>query len=314
MKSLTIATFISNNEKCSENFWGFIEDIQKELSVKVIIFTDNKIENINQNFKQIVKNKTTKYKRIMQLIKLSETNNIVCIDNDITINYNNLKKFIAEFIDSEYAIGWGKIKTINIKRFIPQLIKIDKNLSHDFIRPLLWKLKLGISIPGQIFALKKDKFKDKLPKIDTVYDDLTIGMIARKNNFQYFYSKSYLGSEFPKGDFIDLIKQRIRWSKGMAQSISNSIKYNMLKFVLIHIFMYHMLWIPHYILLLIISKYNLIFSVILFLLVSVILAELKIKDILWAICYMLIFPIIHSIWLIFFIYNIMKDIIKKINS
>ena len=306
MKSLTIATFISNNEKCNENFFKFIEYIQKELSVKVIIFTDQKIENINHNFKQIVKNKTTKYKRIIQLIKLSETNNILCIDNDITIDYKNLKNFITEFIDSKYAIGWGKIRTININKFIPQLIKIDKNLSHDFIRPLLWKLKLGISIPGQIFALKKDKFIDKLPKIDTVYDDLTIGMIARKNNFEYFYSKSYLGSEFPKGNFIDLIKQRIRWSKGMAQSIFNGIKYNMLNFVLIHAFMYHMLWIPYYILLFIISKYNLIFASILFLLVSMILSEVKIKDILWAICYMLIFPIIHSIWFIFFIYNIIR--------
>ena len=188
----------------------------------------------------------------------------MCIDNDITINYNNLKKFVIEFIDSKYAIGWGKIKTKNVKKFIPQLIKIDKNLSHDFIRPLLWKAKIGISIPGQIFVLKKDKFIDKLPKIDTVYDDLTIGMIARKNNFEYFYSKLFLGSELPKGNFVDLIKQRIRWSKGMAQSIFNGIRYNMLKFVLIHSFMYHMLWIPYYIFLFIISKYSLITSLILF--------------------------------------------------
>lgn len=68
-----------------------------------IITYDKKFENINQDFKQIVKNKTTKYKRIIQLIKLAETNNILCIDNDITINYNNLKKFVIEFIDSKYA-------------------------------------------------------------------------------------------------------------------------------------------------------------------------------------------------------------------
>ena len=40
--------------------------------------------------------------------------------------------------------------------------------------------------------------------IDTVYDDLTIGMIARKNNFEYFYSKLFLGSELPKENFVDL--------------------------------------------------------------------------------------------------------------
>lgn len=89
-------------------------------------------------------------------------------------------------------------------------------------------------------------------------------MIARKNNFEYFYSKLFLGSELPKGNFVDLIKQRIRWSKGMEQSIFNGIRYNMLKFVLIHSFMYHMLWIPYYIFLFIISKYSLITSLILF--------------------------------------------------
>ena len=145
MKDLTIATFISNNEEYNKNFFEFIEYIQKEFDIEVIIFTDKKIKNINQNFKQTVKNKTTKYKRIIQLIKLSEANNILCIDNDITINYDNFKAFIKEFINSEYDIGWGKIKTTNINKFIgtQEEINSEKVILALPFYTRVWKKKNG---------------------------------------------------------------------------------------------------------------------------------------------------------------------------
>ena len=311
MKDLTIATFISNNEKCNKDFFKFVEEIKENKKVEIIVFCDKKIDINNAEIKQVVGKGITKYRRIIELIQISKSNNILCIDNDITINYKSLIEFIDEFIKKDYDIGWGKIKIREVKKFIPNLIRIDKNLSHDFIRPFLWNTNIGISVPGQVFMLKRDSFLNKLPKIDTVYDDLTIGMIARKNKFKFLYSKLILGSETPKINFGELLKQRIRWSKGMAQSMDNGIKNNMLRYVVIHAFMYHLLWIPYYLLLAIIGKYSMIMSSIFFILTSLCLAELNIKDVFWAICYMLIFPIIHSIWCIYFIYNL---IILKIKS
>lgn len=315
MKDLTIATFISNNEKDNKDFFNFIKVIQKNINIETIVFTDYRID-INEKYeiKQIIKSNITKYKRIMQLIERAESNNILCIDNDITIDFEKLNEFINEFINNNYDLAWGKIKTTSTKGVVPKLIRIDKNLSHDFIRPFLWKAHLGISIPGQIFMLKRDSFLGELPDVDTVYDDLTLGMIARKNRFKFYYSKSFLGSESPKGNFKNLIKQRIRWSKGMAQSIYNGIKNKMLKFVLLHAFMYHLLWLPYYVLLVIISKNNIIGSTIIFITTAILLAEYKKSDLFWAFCYMLIFPIIHSIWLIFFLINLFKEKINYIKS
>lgn len=304
MKDLTIATFISNNEKYNEDFLKFSKELSQKLDVEILIFTDKKVNITDNQIKQIIKDNTTKYKRIIELIKICNSKNILCIDNDITINHKELTQFIEEFLSNDYELAWGKIKSKYVQGIVPNLIRIDKNLSHDFIRPLLWRINLGISVPGQIFMMKRDEFFQKLPKKDTVYDDLTIGMIARKNKFKVYYSKLILGNELPKGNFKSLITQRKRWAKGLAQSIKNGKSIKMLKFVLIHGFMYHFLWIFYYLILTLIGINNTNIAIILFLITGVLLAEFKIKDLLWSVSYMLIFPIIHTIWCIAFIKNI----------
>ena len=248
----------------------------------------------------------TKYKRIEKLISISKNDNILCIDNDITINKENLKKFINECISREYAVAWGKIKAIPVKSFIAHLICIDKNLSHDYIRPTLWNLNIGISLPGKIFMINKKYYIDKFPKYDTVYDDLTIGIITKKNSMPIYYTKEILGKELPKSTFINLLKQRKRWAKGFAESIYNNRKTNMLKYVIIHGFMYHLLWIPFYIMLILLMLITPILPIIIVCIVCILLADKKIKDLLWSFAYLLVFPIVHIVWLIAFIKNMIK--------
>ncbi len=301
MKDITIVTFISNNEKINEDFFTFYNLCKNNFNVEAIVFSDKSININDESIKLIIKSNTTKYIRIIQSIKSANSNNILFIDNDIIINHENLKKLIKIFINSNNKIAWGKIKSQKVKGIVPNLIKIDKNLSHDFIRPILWKIKLGISVPGQVFLIKREAFLEKLPNIDTVYDDLTIGMIARKNKFEVYYSNLIFGEEYPKGNFVNLLKQRKRWARGMAQSIQNSKKINMTKFVILHAFMYHLLWIVFYLLLILIGIYSLPIASIIFLLICIMLSEFHIKDALWSFIYMITFPIIHSIWLINFI-------------
>lgn len=296
MPELTIATFISNSEIYNKNFEEFCKIISKKLNIEVIIFTDKKISISNKNVKQIIQNNTTKYKRIIELISISKSENILCIDNDITIHVSELRKFINKFIANDFDLAWGKIKAKKTKGFISNLIRIDKKLSHDYIRPFLWKMNIGISIPGQVFAMKKSSFIDKLPSKDTVYDDLTIGMIARKNKLKVYFSKSILGEEMPKCTFKELIRQRKRWAKGFSQSLVTGKKENMLKFVIIHGIFYHLLWIFYYLVLILIGTKNLNLSMIIFMIIGLILSEFSIRDFIYAILYMVIFPIIHIIW------------------
>ncbi len=306
MKNITIATFISNKEKKNNDFIEVIKFLEKSFELEVLVFCDFYMKDLPNNIIQIVTPGMTKYKRIERLISISKNDNILCIDNDITINKENLKKFINECISKEYAVAWGKIKAIPVKSFIAHLICIDKNLSHDYIRPILWKLNIGISLPGQIFMINKKYYIDKFPKYDTVYDDLTIGIITKKNSMPIYYTKEILGEELPKSTFINLLKQRKRWAKGFAESIYNNRKTNMLKYVIIHGFMYHLLWIPFYIILILLMLITPILPIIIICIVCVLLADKKIKDILWSFAYILVFPIVHIVWLIAFIKNMIK--------
>lgn len=310
MNNITIATFLSNVEKFNNDFLELIEYLEKDFNIEIIIFCEKKIENLSNDIKQIVTPNMTKYKRIEMLINVSQNDNILCVDNDMIVNKENIEKFIKEIINTDYAIAWGKVKTQNIVGFIPHLIKIDKNLSHDFIRPFLWKFDIGISVPGQIFLISKKYYLNKFHTIDTVYDDLTLGIIAKSNKMPVYFNNYILGYETPKGNFKDLLKQRRRWAKGLAESIYNNRNSKSLKYVKIHGFMYHFLWIVYYLIILFCSLINYRIGIIIFLLTGLILSEFKLKDLIYGYAYLLIFPIIHLFWLKSFIKNF-KILYKK---
>lgn len=309
MKSITIATFLSNTESFNNDFLELTKYLSKNFDIEIIVFCEQELKNLSYEIKQIITPNMTKYKRIEKLIDIAQNDNILCIDNDMTIDKNNIERFIKEITNKDYAIAWGKVKVRDIKGFIPHLIKIDKNLSHDFIRPLLWKLHIGISVPGQIFFISKKHYLNKFQNIDTVYDDLTLGIIAKSNKMPVYFNNYVLGYEMPKENFKNLIKQRRRWAQGLAESIYNNSNSKILKYIKIHGFMYHFLWIIYYLIILITGLINYKIGIIIFLLTGIALSECKLKDLVYAYFYLLIFPVVHLFWLESFIKNL--KIMKK---
>ena len=310
MKSITIATFISNREKKNEDFIEVANFLKQNFNTEILLFCDSYIKGLPNDIEQIITPSMSKFKRIEKLLQISKNNDILCIDNDITINKENLKKFINECMNKDYAIAWGKVKAVPIQSFVAHLICIDKNLSHDYIRPFLWKMNIGISLPGQIFMINKQYYTNKFPKYDTVYDDLTIGIITKSNAMPVYHTKDVLGEEMPKSTFKNLIKQRKRWAKGYAESIYNNRKTNMLKYVIINGFMYHLLWFPLYIILILLMFIMPIISFLSVFIICTFIADGKIKNMLWGLMYLVIFPIIHIIWL----KELIKDIIKLLKN
>jgi cellulose synthase/poly-beta-1,6-N-acetylglucosamine synthase-like glycosyltransferase len=184
------------------------------------------------------------------------------------------------------------------------MIKIDKFLSHSIIRPLLWRFGVGASIPGQVFLIKPSTFRDKLPKNDTLFDDLTIGICARENNVRVYFKKAILGWEKPKENILSLLHQRIRWAKGFAQVVnSNRKNLSKLYLVLMHGVAYHFLlfffWALIYSVSFIAIKYAIVLWSILILMLTFGHASLSIS----ALAYTIVFPIIHTVWLATVIYN-----------
>ena len=304
MKGITIATFISNNEYESKEFYNLTEYLKKFIDIQIIIFSNKEIK--NDNIKVFVTPQMTKYKRIQLLLNEAKFDDILCLDNDIAPNKTNILKFVHERLNKDYSIAWGKVKAQKTKGFIPKLIEIDKNLSHNYIRPILWKLNIGISLPGQIFMINKKYLKNRLPNVDTVYDDLMIGAIVRENKYPVYFTKEVLGYEKPKKNIRELLKQRIRWAKGLAETIMYNKRSKVLPYILLHGFSFNLLWIPVYITIFGLFKINIILGLIAMLYIVQLLAEKKLKNFVWSMMYLLVFPFVYLVWGVALILNLLR--------
>lgn len=292
-KKITIATFISNNEAKNKDFDNLCKLLSKSYDVDVYIYSDRKIDT---SFNNVVK-KETKYFRIIDLIERVKEKDILFVDNDIMIDKENILKFVDEVADIDYGLAWGIIRTSQQKNFVEKLIDIDKLKSHYIIRPISWELNFGISLPGQVFMLNKDYYINNMPKINTLYDDLEIGAIAKENNIPVKYTKYILGYEKPKSTVKQLVAQRKRWAQGLAQIIHINRKTKVNKYVIIHGLIFNMLWLPVDILLILTGIYNIYAFCALLLLLSFWYNNFSIRKLLYAICYILLFWIIYVIWL-----------------
>ena len=97
-------------------------------------------------------------------------------------------------------------------------------------------------------------------------------------------------------------RQRKRWAQGYAETLFNNRKDNVLKYVLVHGFAYHFLWMPVWggIVCMLLNKLFAITIISLFLL-AYILSWGDVKRIPKAFQYMCVFPIIHLNWLFSFV-------------
>ena len=316
-QTLSIVTFISKRECFNPfilNFYFSI--INNFIYSELIIFTDfylSEIQNFEyKNIRQIICKGTTKYRRILSSLSETHSDIILYIDNDIHPYQLNLEKFLYQY-KYDIDLYFGKIDVIKPNTFIERLITIDKCLSHNVIRPLLWNLNVGISVPGQIFLIKKQKFFYDLQDIDTVFDDLFIGICSKMNQYKVQRSVLTLGAEKASNNIITLLKQRIRWSRGYYECCKNN-KNKALFFIIIHGIAYHLLLpsLSMLIVYLMISPYRTLCKWLTILAVIFAIIKKKTKVVPYLCSYIIIFSFVHMTWLTSFISLIITAKIKKI--
>ncbi|MDR1250457.1 MAG: glycosyltransferase family 2 protein [Treponema sp.] len=315
MDRLSIVTFVSNSETVNYNILSLFKDIQKRIPLtELLIYTDNSIYDINSICDDVKLNicpHLTKYNRILKSLEDSNSAYILYLDNDIMPDFSNLYEVIDNIHDNSVDLLWGIIGVSEKQGFVSKLIIIDKILSHKIIRPTLWKMNIGISIPGQIFLLNKTKFQKDLSHRDTIFDDLTIGICVKHNNYNIKMISSVLGYEKPSTNFNKLITQRIRWAKGFYESVENNMHNKMLPLIIAHGFSYHLLGFVFWALLYMIFMFNHIVALVLWLAFCVKIADFDLSLIPFSIAYTIIFPIIHLCWLVVFVYDVIAGYISN---
>lgn len=294
---LSLVSFVSGEEVLTKDFLQLIYDLRQIYQVDAYVFVDffTKIDN-SLDVKQIISPFTTKYLRIKQFLTFSKMNYCLFVDNDITPSSHEIIKLIREAIASNSDLAWGRIDVIP-QSFMAQIIKIDKMLSHLIIRPFLWRIGLGISIPGQIFLVKSHSFRRNLPQSDTFFDDLTIGLYAKENQLKPYFTKATLGWEKPKSTLSTLFKQRRRWAIGFSQVLNQNRNNNSnLAFIIIHGAAYHLPLILYWILIFCLFFFSLKYSLFMWLALIVLLTFGQVSLVLASLAYTIEFLALHVAW------------------
>ncbi|WP_276635472.1 glycosyltransferase [Phascolarctobacterium succinatutens] len=299
--NLKIITYMRSNEAFNDNIKKILTlSLKLNTKISCIIFTDNdrkfefdgiKIDSINFP--------GTKYIRLLYLFEREQEDCLyLSIDNDINVNDETILKFLEKGLSGKYDIGWGRIYAQSQSGFISNLVATDKHLSHDLIRPLSWKLNMGISIPGQCFFIRPKAFQDKLYQIDTFLDDLAIGAYISNNRKDYSILRSsfLLGYEKPNTNFWGLCRQRKRWAKGFYQIFSYPKRKEYQSKLLLHAAFYHFSWIVNWLMIGYISYCNLCAGMIYILAIALLMTRKDYKLLFYGVVYQLFFPIFHIVW------------------
>jgi hypothetical protein rflaF_17929 len=310
MNRLCLVTYT----RCGEEFTDELRKIAEAFyykynhDFKVIICCEQKFELTDTPYDVFFFEKAgTKYRRLISVMEVDNSEYYISIDNDITGCIQSLLLFIKEIIENEYEVGWGKIRAIKQRGIIANMVAIDKLLSHNIIRPLLWKSGKGISIPGQIFCIKGDAFRGKLIDLDTFLDDLALGLYVNIHHSKKYLTDMILGEEKPNITFKGLLRQRARWAEGYYTIISSK-KINAIsrERVLIHGFCYHMAWIINWITIVGTWLLSPILALAYIVFISILIVNPDIKLVQYAIVYQFVFPIFHIQWGAILVSNIIK--------
>lgn len=307
VKRIGICTFITKNEIFNKEIDRLVLFLdEKGISTGVYVFADYYIDDLPKNYKLFVTPGVSKHKRLYSLIEKEKPSVIICLDSDVTVNLENVFKLLMDFQSGDYAIAWGRISVTESQGFIAKLITIDKILSHNIIRPILWNMNVGISVPGQIFILEREFFISKSLLADTVFDDLALGIIVRENKMPYLATNYILGTEMPKANISELMNQRCRWAQGYAEIFANSFIEGRMIYVLLHGVAYHFLIFLVWAFLLMLILKNVFYFSFLFVFVVFCLSWFDYKNIFSSILYLFVFPLVHIWWFICFICYLMR--------
>ena len=244
---ISIVTFLRDNEYINASFSNLILELQRcqNFTVESRIYAETEdftANGVNREIftEIIIQPRQTKFARIVDMLKYSDADYILCIDSDIKIEIDAVKSFLSQSISNENDLAWGRILCFPDDTLIKQSVQVDKIISHYIIRPLLWKFNIGVTIPGQIMLIRRDAFLDELCN-DTFLDDIALGVYARQYKLNTFYSTEVLGYEEPCETIAELFKQRRRWANGFSKILQHYHRSVILFYLLIHVILYHAL-------------------------------------------------------------------------
>lgn len=244
--------------------------------------------------------KGTKYSKLLHALSRTKYNYLLSLDNDIEADIPTLMELVEKTIEGSYDLGWGRIHSRKVSGMVSRLVEVDKLLSHTILRPLLWRLGLGVTLPGQCFLLKTKSYIDRLPETDTFLDDLSIGLYSVKHGLRHYHTQEAVAFELPSYSFLALWRQRARWATGFRQSLACTTLERKDRYLLcIHAFFYHFLPLMHLLVLIIFFIKAPLIAVCWLSFIALAVSCRQPQTMPVAFMYPILFPVFHLGWLIY---------------
>jgi cellulose synthase/poly-beta-1,6-N-acetylglucosamine synthase-like glycosyltransferase len=147
---------------------------------------------------------------------------------------------LAEHRLGKTVVAFGSVQADVAPGLLGELIAIDKWLSHRLLRPTLWRLGVGITLPGQFLIMSTSVLHGLDKRLDTYLDDLYLGFLCRRIEAAVRRETHIVGHEASRTTWTGLIAQRIRWMKGFMQLVWHlAAEPGALPLLAVHFLAYH---------------------------------------------------------------------------
>ena len=177
-------------------------------------------EHENRSLKVLRKVNSGKANAINHGIKHSKGEIIMVVDADSRLEKNAVELMVRYFLNPEIAAVAGSVYVSNQKNFITKLQALEYIEGLNMVRNGQAFLKLVNIIPGPIGMFRKNALYDVgLYDDDTFAEDCDVTLKLITHGYKIdFESDAVAYTEAPE-NFLDLIKQRYRWTRGILQAI-----------------------------------------------------------------------------------------------
>ena len=146
---------------------------------------------------------------------------LVCIcDPDLAVDPDGcravFRRAAAEARAGRPVVAVGLIEVGHARGALGGVVAVDKWVSHQVLRRLLWAAGVGVTLPGQFLVVSAALLRALDDRVDSYLDDLYLGWLARRQGARVLRVPVVVGREESRRGWTSLLAQRVRWMRGLA--------------------------------------------------------------------------------------------------
>lgn len=167
-------------------------------------------------------------------------NPFVCVvDSDMHLNVDNCVAVVLQAFGTSPGIAFGLVESWRGPGVLGSCVQLDKSWSHRFLRPLLLRTGIGITIPGQFVVYSPALLAGIVDGTDTFLDDLYFGLRCRQKRLPMLRVDLVVGYEEGRSGWGGLLLQRTRWMKGLFSLARSGLTDGASAYCVAHYLAYH---------------------------------------------------------------------------